>query len=50
MVHEFCSVHVHIGALWKREDAQEVIEVLSDDEELIEEDESVKNSEDEDKV
>src|SRR5436305_4442687 len=34
---------------WIREDAQEVIEVLSDDEELTEEDEPIENSEDEDK-
>ena len=34
---------------WIREDTQEVIEVLSDDEEPTEEDESIENSEDEDK-
>ena len=34
---------------WIREDAQEVIEVLSDDEEPTEEDEPIENSEDEDK-
>ena len=40
---------VHHILPWIREDAQEVIEVLSDDEEPTEEDESVENSEDEDK-
>src|SRR5205814_10403814 len=34
---------------WIREDAQEVIEVLSDDEEPTEEDEPIENSEDKDK-
>ena len=34
---------------WIREDAQEVIEVLSDDKEPTKEDEPVENSEDEDK-
>ena len=42
--------HVHCTLSWKREDAQEVIEVLSDDKESMEEDESIENSEDEDKV
>ena len=42
--------HVRRTLPWKREDAQEVIEVLSDDEEPTEEDESVEISEDEDKV
>ena len=40
---------VHRILPWIREDAQEVIEVLSDDEEPTEEDEPVENSEDEDK-
>ena len=38
---------VHCILPWIREDAQEVIEVFSDDEELMEEDEPVENSEDE---
>ena len=38
---------VHCILPWIREDAQEVIEVLSDDEEPTEEDEPVENSEDE---
>src|SRR5436305_9588311 len=42
--------HVRRTLPWKREDAQEVIEVLSNDEEPMKEDESVENSEDEDKV
>ena len=41
--------HVHCILPWIREDAQEVIEELSDDEELMEEDEPVENSEDKDK-
>ena len=40
---------VHCILPWIREDAQEVIEVLSDDEELMEKDKPVENSEDEDK-
>ena len=41
--------HVRRTLPWKREDVQEVIEVLSDDEEPTEEDEPIENSEDEDK-
>ena len=39
--------HVHRILPWIREDAQEVIEVLSDDEEPTEEDKPIENSEDE---
>ena len=42
--------HVRRTLPWKREDTQEDIEVLSDDEEPMKEDESVENSEDKDKV
>ena len=42
--------HIHCTLLWKREDTQEVIEVLSNNEEPTEEDEFVENSEDENKV
>ena len=41
--------HVRRTLPWKWEDAQDVIEVLSNDEEPTEEDEPVENSENEDK-